>query len=413
MHFSGLHFKPLLFIIVVLLLCVWQALAAQSFLKGGALEDTNNNTNSRMTASPELELAQSAALSTTTTTTPEFPEKSSDTDTQQDVTTTTAAEEARAKPPEKLPCYDNITVLVEHMDFKNPYTPETYILCPNTVYTIGSEMNRGERCCLDNQSPILSRSNTNIKCGDDGDPNNHCVLVGGSFQVLFSISNWLEDDEHFVVEGITFENAIFASVMLSNAGDITFRNCIFRVRKKKNWLCFAKSSTRGLFDGAQQTTNSLSIILIKKQNHTGFGPILSSYQPFLYGRRRERHRNLLRSAMHDMDIHQRVNFAMNEYVKLFQGERSSIFQIYEEEDSDVMVRNEERHLQSNVKYQTHRWDGVVFTGNKVSSHRNDDEDLGEVKAGIITVEKNHDIVEIRDCVFQDNVYSDTQKWVSY
>jgi len=214
------------------------------------------------------------------------------------------------------------------------------------------------------------------------------------------------------VEGITFENAIFASVMVSNAGDITFRNCIFRVRKR-NWLCFAKSSTRGLFDGAQQTTNSLSIILIKKQNHTGFGPILSSYQPFLYGRRRERHRNLLRSAMHDMDIHQRVNFAMNEYVKLFQGERSSIFQIYEEEDSDVMVRNEERHLQSNVKYQTHRWDGVVFTGNKVSSHRNDDKDRDEVNVGIITVEKKHDIVEIRDCVFQDNVYSDTQKRVSY
>jgi len=182
MHFSGLHFKPLLFKIVVLLLCVWQALAAQSFLKGGALEDTNST--------PELELAQSATLSTTTTTTttttPEFPEKSSDTDTQQqDVTTTTAAEEARAKPPEKLPCYDNITVLVEHMDFKNPYTPETYILCPNTVYTIGSEMNRGEKCCLDNQSPILSRSNTNIKCGDDGDPNNHCVLVGGALFKFF------------------------------------------------------------------------------------------------------------------------------------------------------------------------------------------------------------------------------------
>jgi len=162
-----------------------------------------------------------------------------------------------------------------------------------------------------------------------------------------------------------------------------------------------------------ELNNKCHFFFGSKQNHTGFGPIISSYQPFLYDRRRERHRNLLRSAMHNMDIHQRVNFAMNEYVKLFQGERSSIFQIYEEEDSDVMVRNEERHLQSNVKYQTHRWDGVVFTGNKVSSHRNDDKDLDEVKVGIITVEKNHDIVEIRDCVFQDNVYSDTQKRVSY
>jgi len=131
--------------------------------------------------------------------------------------------------PEKLPCYDNITVLVEHMDYKNPFTPETYILCPDTIFPIGSETNPGERCCIDNQSPILSQSNTEIKCGDDGDPKNNCVVTGGIFQVLFSYTNWAEVDENFVVEGVTFQEADFASVMLSNARDVTFRNCIFRV----------------------------------------------------------------------------------------------------------------------------------------------------------------------------------------
>jgi len=175
MHFSGLRLKPLLAIVAPV--CVWKARAAVENVRMGEEPEDNNHTNGSTAALPADEEFASAAVSTTTTTR-EFNDETVILDTSETAMT-------EATPPEKLPCYDNITILVEHMNFRHPSTPETYILCPNTVYTIGSEMNRGEKCCLDNQSPILSRSNTNIKCGDDGDPNNHCVLVGGALFKFF------------------------------------------------------------------------------------------------------------------------------------------------------------------------------------------------------------------------------------
>jgi len=105
-----------------------------------------------------------------------------------------------------------------------------------------------------------------------------------------------------------------------------------------------------------------------------------------------------------MDIHQRVGFAMNEYTKLFRGE-GSIFGV--DEDTNMMGENDERSLQRDIKTQTHIWDGVVFSENKQGNRG------GEEKFGVITVEKNNDIVEMRDSVFENNLYGDPLKKVTY
>jgi len=258
MHFSGLRLKRLLAIVALLW---WQAAAQDST---AVLDDTTNSTaladgesvsaappnttldlNGTSPGTSDTEVDGNGTAPVTSDTEVDGNGTGSETsdtevngtapETNETEVNGTAPEtpeknETEKTPPEKLPCYNNITVLVEHLDLKKPFTPETYILCPNTIFPIGSETNPGERCCLDNQSPILSRANTEIKCGDDGDPKNKCVVTGGIFQVIFSYTNWAELDENFVLEGVTFQEADFASVILSNGGDITFRNCVFRVR---------------------------------------------------------------------------------------------------------------------------------------------------------------------------------------
>jgi hypothetical protein len=131
--------------------------------------------------------------------------------------------------PEKLECYDNTTILREHLALKNAFTPETYTLCSNTVFEVGVATEAGQLCCLDGQAPLHPRSNAKIQCGPDGNPNNNCTLVGGNLQVLNVYPVFNEQPENAVFEGITFKNAISSAALLVNGGSVVFRNCIFEV----------------------------------------------------------------------------------------------------------------------------------------------------------------------------------------
>lgn len=132
-------------------------------------------------------------------------------------------------PPEKLECYDNTTLLREHLALKNPFTPETYSLCSNTVFEIGSANEPGGLCCLDGQAPLHPRSNAKIQCGPDGNPDNNCTFVGGTFQILNVFTTFFDQPENAVIEGITFKESLLSAALLVNGGTVTFRNCIFEV----------------------------------------------------------------------------------------------------------------------------------------------------------------------------------------
>lgn len=79
--------------------------------------------------------------------------------------------------------------------------------------------------------PFLAQSNMLVKCGENGDVTDECVVIGGDTFVLNSFQFLREKVARNVVfEGITFQSGIDTFMELYNAGDITFRNCIFRVR---------------------------------------------------------------------------------------------------------------------------------------------------------------------------------------
>lgn len=135
-------------------------------------------------------------------------------------------------PPEKLECYDNSTLLREHLALKNTFTPETYILCSNTVFEVGVASDPGTLCCIDGQSPLHVRSNAKIQCGPDGNPANNCTFLGGNLHIINAYTVFYDQPENSVIEGVTFKGSLLTGALMVNGGRITFRNCIFEVRSR-------------------------------------------------------------------------------------------------------------------------------------------------------------------------------------
>jgi hypothetical protein len=107
----------------------------------------------------------------------------------------------------------------------------TYILCPRTLYKIGS-MNDENGNPFDGSLPIIiNHPNMRVLCGADGKSDNECVITGGVVQLgIF--------DEFYTggppatdasVHGVTFTGASSVNVLASFPGDVLFHDCIFRV----------------------------------------------------------------------------------------------------------------------------------------------------------------------------------------
>jgi hypothetical protein len=128
-------------------------------------------------------------------------------------------------------CYVNLTTLAYDLLEKDPFDDVIYNLCPNTVFEIGStNTGRPGVCCPDGNSPLVPRSNTRIICGADGNRANNCTLVGGEIQILFLYTDYSEQAENVVIQGVTFMRSTYAAGIFSNGGDITFKDCVFQVR---------------------------------------------------------------------------------------------------------------------------------------------------------------------------------------
>ena len=125
-------------------------------------------------------------------------------------------------------CFADLSEVADRVAAKNGYQVETYTLCPNTIYKIGST---GTGTIVEGGSPPLTlRQNTRYICGSDGKSSNNCVLTGGQFQLL-SLYNAFDYEikSNIVLKGITFENGQTAGVLLVAPGDVIFDDCIFRV----------------------------------------------------------------------------------------------------------------------------------------------------------------------------------------
>jgi hypothetical protein len=129
-------------------------------------------------------------------------------------------------------CYDDLTVLYNDLQTADLSAQKTYTLCPNTVFEVGTSSLFGECCSDGGQNHLVARPNTRFQCGEDGKSANDCVLRGGTFQFQSTLSSSVgTSNENVQVAGITFETAANVGIILSQAGDVTFTDCIIRVRE--------------------------------------------------------------------------------------------------------------------------------------------------------------------------------------
>jgi hypothetical protein len=114
------------------------------------------------------------------------------------------------------------------MQAKDPFDFRTYIVCPNTVITIGTEDSSG--VFTGGDSTLDLRQFSRVHCGEDGSSANNCTVRGGQHQIRVSSYSYnKEDKQRIEVKGFTFEGATQYNVFAAFAdGDFLIEDCIFR-----------------------------------------------------------------------------------------------------------------------------------------------------------------------------------------
>ena len=276
--------------------------------------------------SPVTSAPTKAPVSTATETPEVTPTKAPD----NPETTTTAPTQADATSAPTAFCYDNLRAVHDFVKAKDPSVEETVVLCPNTEFNV------------DAQKPLLLRSNTRYLCGENGSSGNDCRLTGGSYQVLNSPRSFgFEDSVNILVQGLTFDNSRVAGAVLSNAGDVTFVDCIF-------------------------------------ENHKGRGAVSILYIP-LPERRLESESEESTLALDDLTSH---------YVSLLENE--TVWKVHSIRDS------QERREQESSKRQQVKFDRCLFQSNSANSNR------FLPNSGIVAIKSSFNDVSIESCRFVDN-----------
>ena len=138
-------------------------------------------------------------------------------------------------------CYNSVSSLTDaflsvQLDRRdNGYPFLDLKLCENTTCTVLSSKSTSLGL-VGTMPPLLTPSNTRIKCGEDGSAANGCVVDGRYYLALNILPKWevlfftQEIPRNVTFEGITFLfSDPWTSIMMANGGEITFRNCIFQV----------------------------------------------------------------------------------------------------------------------------------------------------------------------------------------
>jgi len=108
---------------------------------------------------------------------------------------------------------------------------------------------------------LLTQSNLRIKCGPNGALQDRCVLWGRGvdYLVLNSFHSFHEvAARNVTVEGITFQGSQNSFVRMQNAGDVTFRNCLFR--QSPDYIPIVIDYNRNSTDSSSNSSSSSSSI---------------------------------------------------------------------------------------------------------------------------------------------------------
>jgi hypothetical protein len=129
-------------------------------------------------------------------------------------------------------CFDSLDpIRVAEEALEDDSELRTYVLCPHTVFEI-AKVFKQDGSPKNGQYPlVLGRSNIHVMCGADGKSENDCVLTGGLFHIGF-YDEWETGTAvtNALVQGLTFHDAKNTNVLAENSGDISLRDCIFKVR---------------------------------------------------------------------------------------------------------------------------------------------------------------------------------------
>ena len=100
--------------------------------------------------------------------------------------------------------------------FDPAFTGNTYTLCKNTFFNAES------------LSVKIYSSNITIQCGDDGDPNNFCLINGGTYQIF--VSEGLQGSPTGVqLKGLTFGPSNMINVVAYGSNiEVELDNCEFK-----------------------------------------------------------------------------------------------------------------------------------------------------------------------------------------
>lgn len=123
---------------------------------------------------------------------------------------------------EEMSCYSSLVELNAAIAVKDPFSVESYVLCPNTTFAIDEDN--------DNQEEIQLHSNMNLLCGTDGSSSNNCTITGGFLQVVCQQAHFdTSETPNVYVSGLTLRAPRGASFLGSCVGDILFNDCVFEV----------------------------------------------------------------------------------------------------------------------------------------------------------------------------------------
>ncbi|CAB9517547.1 expressed unknown protein [Seminavis robusta] len=131
----------------------------------------------------------------------------------------------------RVPCVGYLDdIYFSEFDVIDSSLPRTYLLCSDTVFRVGSRHEVDGTPIGGSYPIVLGRSNVRVLCGVDGKVENGCSVVNGVVQVAHFDEFQTGGLPIFksLVSGVTFSGASAINALVSGAGDVTFRDCIFK-----------------------------------------------------------------------------------------------------------------------------------------------------------------------------------------
>lgn len=136
--------------------------------------------------------------------------------------------------PPEVQCVGTTLALKNKMLNKKANVPIDIQLCERTplIVKLILEPDKPE---IGTHPPVLVASNTHVRCGEDGSLTNECIIRGDEFEGTTLLVSPERFNNQLAVTNVTFEGLVFehgldSMMELMNGGEVTFRNCLFRVR---------------------------------------------------------------------------------------------------------------------------------------------------------------------------------------